>query len=174
MKQKIYILLLAGLFTISKQTNAQMGAAQKMTLDVDTAVTFNASLQTVWKLVKDPAKWNEISNGYMTKLETSGDLQSTLEMNITFADGTTRVDEVTQFTPQYYFIVNKVKSPLPKGITENIYMFSLVAQQGGGKKMKYSIKVDGAEEGKRQLLEVLKKDMNAFILGIQKVLANRS
>lgn len=173
MKKKIYFLLLAGLFIIIKGANAQMGAAQKMILDVDTTITFNASLQTVWNLVKDPAKWNEISNGYVTKIETSGDLQSTLVRNITFADGTTRTDEVTQFMPQYNFIVSRVKNPLPQGITENIYMFSLVANPGGGTQMKYSIKVDGDAAGKQQLLEALKKEMNAFIQGVQKGLENR-
>ena len=174
MKRKISLLLLAGLFIINECASAQMGEAKKMVLDVDTTVMLNASLSKVWKLIKDPAKWNEISNGYITRIETSGDLQSTLERNITFADGTTRTDEVTQFTPQYYFIVSKVKSPLPKGISENIYMFSLQAEPGAGTRMKYSIKVDGDAEGKQQLLETLKKDMNAFIHGVQKALESGS
>lgn len=173
MKRYFYFLLLVGVFA-GKKVDAQMGEAKKMVLDVDTLISFNAPLQTVWKLVKDPAKWNELSNNYVTKIETSGDLESTLVRNITFADGATRTDEVTQFMPQYYFIVNKVSSPLPKGISDNIYMFSLQSEPGKGTQMKYSIKVDGDDEGKQQLLKTLKKEMNYFIQGVKTALDNGS
>ncbi len=169
MKRNIYLFLAAVLF-MGTSADAQMGAAQKMTFDSDTVVVFSAPLQKVWKLVKDPAKWNELSNGYVAGIEGSGDLQSGWERKITFADGRHRTDEVTQYQPEYNFIVSKVKSPLPKGIQDNIYMLSLQGAPGGGTQMKYSIKVDGEEPGKQQLLEALKKEMEVFIRGVGEAL----
>ncbi|NML23910.1 hypothetical protein HHL16_23720 [Pseudoflavitalea sp. G-6-1-2] len=165
------IKLIAGLLMAACGTaTAQMGEAQKITFDKDTTVNFNVSVDAVWKLVKDPAKWNELSNGHISSISTKGSLETALLRTISFADGTTRTDEVSQFMPEYKFIVNRVVAPLPKGVTENIYMFSLVNEEGKGTQMKYSIKVDGSEPGKQQLLAALIKEMDAFLRGVQQAL----
>lgn len=53
-------------------------------------------------------------------------------------------------------------------------MFSLQSERGKGTQMKYSIKVDGDDEGKQQLLKALKKEMNYFIQGVKRALDNGS
>ncbi|MBO9631484.1 MAG: hypothetical protein J7578_00095 [Chitinophagaceae bacterium] len=153
------------------QANAQMEAAQKITLDKDTTVYFDVSRETVWKLVKVPANWAEFSKGYINSITVNGDINANMKRTIQFADGSSRVDEISQFTPEYRFIVNRVVSPVPKGVTENFYGFSMEVDPGKGSTMKYMIKVDGDSEGKKVLLATLENEMRIFIAGLKEALS---
>lgn len=164
------IIALLVLIVTGSQAKAQMGAAQTMVYDSDTIISFNAPLDKVWNLIKDPSKWNELSNGKITSITTKGNLSTTLHRKMTFADGSTRTDEVSQFMVEQHFIVNKVLGPLPNGITDNMYLFSVKHDPGKGSQMFYGIKVEGDAEGRKALLATLKKEMDDFIAGIQKAL----
>lgn len=169
---KVIIIFIICILSIlgSKETMAQMEAAKKMVMDFDTTVTFNVKRSIVWDLFKDPAKWHEVSNGYILSTELKNDN----ERNIIFADGTKRSDLITQNEPQNRFIVVKVISPLKSGISSNLFMFTFSAITENSSSMAYRIQIEGKKADKQELLNALKKELYAYIKGINIKLASLS
>lgn len=170
MKKGFQLLMMISFFLAGQNATAQMGAAKTMQFDIDTVVVFKAKVDTVWKLVKDPARWNEISNGFITKIETKGDLQTGLLKTVTFADGRVREDIVKQFQPEHRFIVFEAKSPLPAGVKDNVALLTLKVDPGVGTQMVYKIMVNGSAAGKQELLVAMRDEMRAMIAGMNKAL----
>jgi len=170
--KKLFLGLLACLFFAGLSVKAQMQQAMKITLDVDTSVVFNVKLSVVWNLVKDPSQWNLFLGKSVTAFNATGVIgespenPTTMEIKMTFADGTGRNLKVEQFTPQYRFMVIKVINPVQQGITDNFIGLTVDVIGETSCKLAYRIRVDGPEPAKSELLSQLKREMRTIIAGI--------
>lgn len=145
---------------------SQMGAAQKITYDIDSTTLFNIKRDNVWDLLKEPGKWNEISNGHIARVETKKVGYNT-KMTLVFPDSSRRTDMVTQFQPEYCFIVIQVKDPVPAGVTESYYTVVVNAVTENSCSVAYRIRAEGDAQGKAQLLRELKAEMIAILSGLK-------
>jgi hypothetical protein len=107
----------------SVQALAQMEAARKIVYDIDTTVKFNVSVPVLWDAIKEPAKWTDVSNGYIRSITVSGSLPNQIRV-VNFADGTTRKDVIAQLQPEHRFIVLKIIDPVSSAIKDNILAFT--------------------------------------------------
>jgi hypothetical protein len=152
----------------SIQSKAQMEAARKIQYDADTLAKFNVPVSVLWDAIKEPAKWADISNGYIKSITVSEDLVGKNRM-VHFADGTERKDMIAQYQPEYKFIVLKVYEPLPSEIKDNTMAFTAATDGKGFASLHVFIKVDGAEAEKIKMLDMLKKEAYAYIEGLRKL-----
>jgi len=146
---------------------AQMEAAKKIDWDFDTTVKFNKPVPVLWDAIKDPAKWATISNGYITSIDVKGETQH-LKREITFADGSKRKDEVTQYQPEYKFIVLKLVDPVPASITENTLAFAASTVGEGVSSLHIFFRADGDEAQKTILINALRKEVANYMEGLKK------
>ncbi|MDI3321179.1 SRPBCC family protein [Pinibacter soli] len=146
---------------------AQMQAAQKTSWDFDTTVKFNKPVPALWDAIKDPAKWATISNGYITSIDAKGEAQN-LKREITFADGSKRKDEVTQYQPEYKFIVLKVTDPVPASITTNTLAFHAATEGEGISSLHIFFRAEGDEAQKAGLISALRKEIANYMEGLRK------
>ena len=153
-------------FLNSQKGFCQMGAAQKIIFDIDSTVNFNVPRDGVWELLKEPSQWNEISNGLIAHVVIKK-LPSGMKKEILFADSSLRYDFITQYQPEYRFIVTEVTKPLPVGITQNFFSIIVNAITENTCSFIYRIKVDGDAAAKTQLLAALRKEMCAIIAGMR-------
>ena len=153
-------------FLSSQKGYSQMGLAQQIIFDIDSTVTFNAPRDGVWELLKEPSKWNEISNGLIARVVIKK-LPSGMKKEIVFADSSLRYDFITQYQPEYRFIVTEVTKPLPAGITQNFFSIIVNAINENTCSFIYRIKVDGEAIAKSQLLAALRNEMCAIIAGMR-------
>lgn len=143
---------------------SQMGAAQKIVLDIDTAVNLNVSVATLWDSIKDPATWAAFSNGYIKSIEASGDFQG-LKRTLHFSDGRERTDVVKQYQPEYKFIVITITG-VPASIKDNFFMFTATSEGKGLSKLNIAVRVEGDKKEKAALLNALKPEIQAYIMGL--------
>lgn len=163
---KASMLLVAGL-AVSLTSSGQMGAAQRVEYDIDTAAKFNVAVSILWDAVKEPAKWADFSNGYISSIIVNGNVPDQTRV-VRFADGSERKDVVLQYQPEYKFMVMKITDPLNKAITDNILVFTSVADGQGRSKLEIRIKADGDEKEKTAFLNALRKEMNNYMIGLAK------
>lgn len=153
---------------ISFQSTAQMKAAKGITFDIDTTVKFNVSVSVLWDTLKEPSKWAGFSNGHIQFITVSGNLPGQSRV-LYFSDGTERKDIVTQHQPEHRFIVIRVTDPLSPGIRENILTYTCVSEGKGLSRLDMRIKVEGDENEKIALLNVLRNEMYGYIGGLTKL-----
>jgi hypothetical protein len=147
---------------------AQMEAAQKIRWDFDTTVKFNKPVPALWDAIKDPAQWAAISNGYITSIDVKGSTQN-LKREITFADGSKRKDEVTQYQPEYKFIVLKITDPVPASITSNTLAFTAATEGEGVSTLHVFFRADGDEAQKTIFINALRKEIANYMEGLKKI-----
>jgi hypothetical protein len=167
MNAKIKFIILLCLLA-SVQSMAQMGAAGKITYDIDTTVKFDVSVSILWEAINEPAKWADISNGYIKSVAVSGDLPNQTRL-VHFADGMERKDVISQYQPEYRFIVLKITGPLSPAIKDNMFCFAAATDGKGLSSLHFMIKVAGEEREKKELLDSLKKEMYGYITGLTKL-----
>ena len=119
----------------------------------------------VWELLKEPSQWSEISNGHIARVVIKK-LGSGMKKEIVFADSSRRFDFITQYQPEYRFIVTEVTKPIPEGVTQNLFAVVVNAVTESSCSFIYRIKVEGSEQAKLQLLNELKIEMCAIITGM--------
>ena len=90
-----------------------------------------------------------------------------MKKEIVFADSSLRYDFITQYQPEYRFIVTEVTKPLPAGITQNFFSIIVNAINENTCSFIYRIKVDGEAIAKSQLLAALRNEMCAIIAGMR-------
>jgi len=164
----VFICLMA-----SVPSMAQMEPARRITYDIDTTVKFNVSVSVLWDAIKQPAKWADISNGYIKSISVIGDLPQQSRV-VTFADGTQRKDIVTQYQPEYRFIVFKITDPISPAIKDNILGFTVATEGKGVSSLHIMTKVEGVEKEKRILLNSLKKEMDEYISGLTELFSENN
>ncbi|MBV4357612.1 SRPBCC family protein [Pinibacter aurantiacus] len=167
MKYK-YLLIVFFCVATNASSFAQMQSAQKQTWDFDTTVKFNKPVPALWDAIKDPAKWATISNGYITSIDAKGETQN-LKREITFADGSKRKDEVTQYQPEYKFIVLKITDPVPASITENTLAVHAATEGEGVSSLHIFFRAEGDEAQKAILISTLRKEIEHYMEGLQKM-----
>lgn len=146
---------------------AQMEAAQKISWDYDTTVKFNKPVPALWDAIKDPAKWAAISNGYITSIDVKGETHN-LKREITFADGSKRKDEVTQYQPEYKFIVLKITDPVPVSVKNNTLAFTAATEGDGVSSLHVFFRAEGDEAQKSILINTLRKEIANYMEGLRK------
>lgn len=145
----------------------QMEAAQKITWDFDTTVVFQKPVPILWNAIKDPAQWAAISNGYITSINAKGETAN-LKREIIFADGTKRKDEITQYQPEYKFIVLKIIDPVPASVTNNTLAFSAATEGEGVSSLHIFFRADGDEAQKAVLISAVRKEVVNYLEGLRK------
>lgn len=170
------LFLATGMLFMIFFADAQMQAAQRITFDVDTTLIFNVKRSVVWDLIKNPAQWDKISNGNILSIKTIGTLESDgkssdMTLEISCANGSKWKEKVLQFQPEYRFIVLQVTDPVPSGVTNNFISIVVNAETEKSCTMSYRIKVEGSNQGKKELLSHLTNEMHAYLDGISKKLA---
>lgn len=146
----------------------QMEAAQKIAWDFDTTVTFNKPVPVLWNALKNPADWAAISNGYITSINAKGETVN-LRREITFADGSKRKDEITQYQPEYKFIVLKITDPVPASVTNNTLAFSASTEGEGVSSLHIFFRAEGDEAQKAVLINSLRKEVVNYLEGLRKL-----
>jgi hypothetical protein len=149
---------------------SQIEEAKKISWDIDSTTSFKASRDNVWDLLKDLSKWNEISDGYIARVDVKK-VGYNMKMTLVFADSSRRTDMVTQYQPEYRFIVIEAKEPLPAGVTENTFTVVVNALTENSCTVKFGIRAEGDEVGRTQLLKELKREMVAILSGLNKKLS---
>lgn len=157
---------------VSVQSMAQMEAARKITYDIDTTVKFKVPVPVLWDAIKEPAKWADISNGYIKSISVIGDLPQQSRV-VSFADGTERKDIVAQYQPEYRFIVFKISEPLSPAIKDNMFAFTAASEGKGLSSLHIMVKAEGDEKEKAALLNSLKKEIDGYIDGLAKLFSER-
>lgn len=150
----------------------QMEAAQKITWDYDTTVTFKKSVPVLWDVIKDPAQWAAISNGYITSINVKGETVGQ-KRELTFADGTKRKDVVVQYQPEYKFIVLKITDPVPSGVKDNTFAVTASTEGEGVSSLHFMLRAEGDEQQKSPMINALKKETIQYIEGLRKVLEGK-
>ncbi|MDH7460149.1 SRPBCC family protein [Chitinophagaceae bacterium 26-R-25] len=165
MKYK-YILVLFFCVATYYSSFAQMQAAQKLTWDFDTTVRFQKPVPVLWDAIKNPATWATISNGYIKSIDVKGETQN-LKREITFADGSKRKDEVTQYQAEYKFIVLKIVDPVPASITANTLAFHAATEGEGISSLHVFFRAEGDDAQKAVLISALKKEVANYMEGLR-------
>jgi hypothetical protein len=147
---------------------AQMEAARKISWDYDTTVIFNKPVPVLWNTIKDPAQWAAISNGYIASIDVKGEAQY-LKREITFADGSKRKDEVTQYQPEYKFIVLKIIDPVPASIKDNTFAFTAATEGEGISSLHVFFRADGDKTDKMILINRLRMEVANYMEGLKKL-----
>lgn len=163
----LLLMLLSG-----TELKAQMGAAQKIVWDADTAAVFSVKSAAVWDLIKETGKWNEFSNGLVTAVTVTGDHPGQTRL-LKFSDGKERRDIVGQFQPEYKMIVLRLADPLPAGIQEGTIAWYAKNLDAGGSELRITIIVKGGAKEKEKLLEELKKEAAAYLKGLSDKLSGK-
>lgn len=160
------IAVLASCLFVTTMANAQMEAAQKVELDIDTGVVFKASVSALWDVIKDPAAWAGFSNGYVQSIETTGE-KGNQKRTIHFADGTQRKDMVTQYQPEYKMIVFKISEPLEPSVKECTLIFVIrTPEESGTAEFHIGVLIHGNKSDKAKMLLHLKQEMKNYLQGM--------
>jgi hypothetical protein len=152
---------------------AQMQAARKVINDFDTTVTFKVPRSVIWNKFKDPAKWHEVSDGFIVSTEINQVAEKTYR-SIVFADGTKRKDLFTQIEPVNRMMVATIVEPLPKGITDNYFMISVIADSEHSCRFLFAFKADGDAREKQELVKQMKNECYAYLRGLNKLVSSGS
>jgi hypothetical protein len=179
MRKKAYIIVsifvLLALCGIMNQAKAQMEAARKVSLDVDTTVQFNVKRSVVWNLVKDPAQWDKLFAGNLKSFKTQGTMETSpgnppsMTLNIVFNNGAVRNEQLRQIQPEYRFIVMEAINPIPEGITDNNLGITVNVVSENACSLKYFMTVNGPQKAKNELVDQLSKEMRLFLKGLSKM-----
>lgn len=145
----------------------QMEAAKKVSWDFDTTVIFQKSVPVLWNAIKDPAQWASISNGYISSINVKGETAK-LKREVIFADGSKRKDEVTQYQPEYKFIVLTITDPVPASVTNNTLAFAAATEGEGVSSLHIFFRADGDEAQKAVLIAALRKEVANYMEGLRK------
>jgi carbon monoxide dehydrogenase subunit G len=160
------LLLLTGLSAI--KANAQMGAAQKITYDVNKEATINMPQDQVWEVLNQPELLKKASNGYATSI-TVTDANFPVEREVTFADNSKRKETIKQLEQEHKFMVIQLGNDfLPKGVTEaEIVIFTKAKDEQCN--ITWKAKIKGNDEGKKALIEKLTAEFDSYAIGFDKL-----
>ena len=160
------IIALAGLLFAVTTIHAQMEAAQKIKLDIDTGVVFKTTVSSLWDVIKDPAGWASFSNGYVQSITPTGEAANQ-RRTFVFADGTERTDVITQYQPEYKMIVFKVSGPLEPSVKEcSVFFVVRTPEEPGTAELHIGAVIHGSKTDKEKMLPKLKKEMSNYLQGM--------
>lgn len=167
MKKILFSLLLLSSLSILK-TQAQMGAAKTMTWDVNKDATINMEADAVWEIFNSVELQKKVSNGYVTGIETI-DANAPVVRKITFSNGSSRVEVITQNQPEHRMQVFKTDdSNLPKGIKSTQFAMFIKAK-GNQTAIQWRAIVEGDKEAKKALMDSFTAEFESYIAGLTKM-----
>ncbi len=160
------LILLTSLSAI--KASAQMGAAQKVTYDLNKEALVNMPQDQVWEILNQPELLQKASNGYATSI-TVKDYSFPVVREVVFADGSKRAETIKQLEKQYKFMVIQLGSEyLPKGVSDGeILVFT--RDKDAKCEITWKAKIKGNEEGKKALMEKLNAEFDAYAIGFDKL-----
>ncbi|NML21427.1 hypothetical protein HHL16_11110 [Pseudoflavitalea sp. G-6-1-2] len=151
---------------VASLANAQMEAAQKVHLDIDTGVVYKTSVIALWDAIKDPAAWAAFSNGFVQSIEVTGEKENQ-KRTIQFTDGTQRKDMVTQYQPEYKMIVFKMSEPMEPSVKDCTLMFVIrTPEESCTAEFHIGVIMQGNKADKEKMLPHLRKEMASYLQGM--------
>lgn len=159
-------MLLTGLS--ATKASAQMGAAQKITYDINKEAIVNMPQDQVWEILNQPELLQKASNGYVTSI-TVKDANFPVVREVLFTDGSKRTETIKQLEKQYKFMVIQIDNAyLPKGVSEGeIVVFT--KDKDAKCELLWKAKIKGSDEGKKALMEKLNAEFDAYAIGFDKL-----
>lgn len=160
------LLVLTGLSAY--KANAQMEAAQTVKWDITKEVSVNMEADAVWEIFSKPELLKKASNGFVTSIETDANMPSSRK--VTFADGSSRVENIDQNEPHNKLIaISLVDTSLPKGIkSAQIAIFIKATGEKAGITWRAMIK--GNSEAKEALTKQLNAEFDAYAVGLNNMI----
>jgi len=168
MKIRIIKMLLVCLVVIMSTTTsfAQLGGATKVSFDYEKELSLKVPKSVVWSLIKDISKWSNLSGGYILSSEAKGEMPRMFRF-VTFADSTKRTDKVLTYNEEWCQISCSAIKPIPGGISDNCYIIQVMPESSNSCKLFLSIRIEGNEKSKKELLSQLKKELEAIENGVK-------
>jgi hypothetical protein len=161
----LFLVLLTGL--LATKAPAQMGAAQKITYDINKQAIVNMAQDQVWEILNQPELLQKASNGYASSI-TVKDANFPVVREVVFADGSKRTETIKQVDMQYKFMVIQLDNvSLPKGVSEGeILVFT--RDKDAKCEILWKARIKGSDDGKKVLMEKLNAEFDAYAIGLDK------
>jgi len=160
------LLLLTSLSAV--KTYAQMEAAQKVKWDVDKSVDINMELDMTWEVFSNNDLLKKASNGYVSAIEVI-DANAPVSRKIVFANGGSRVENITQSEPHNKLIaIDFSDTNLPKGIKAAQFAIFLKAKDSKTN-VTWRALVKGDGEAKKALIAQLTAEFDSYAAGLEKM-----
>lgn len=152
MRSSLNILLLILGMTCYK-SHAQMGAAAKVSWDVDVTFVVPVSQDSVWTLLKDYTLVSTLSKGYVQSI-VDKDQTLPIPREVTLSNGQKREEILNQLEEQHKFLVYRTDKPsLAEGLSlVQIAVFTR-EQEGGHTELNWKALIEGEKEAKKQMME---------------------
>lgn len=148
-----------------------MGAAQKISYDIDKEIIINMPQDGVWEILNQPDLLKKASNGYVTSV-TVTDANFPVEREVVFSDNSKRKESIKQLDKQYKFMVIQLGTEsLPKGVNEAEIMI-FTKDKDKQCQINWKALVKGNSEGKKALIEKLTAEFNSYAAGFEKLTKN--
>ena len=167
MKKIILSLMLLISFSAVK-TYAQMGAAQKVSWDLDKSVDINMEADQVWEIFTNIDLLKKASNGYVTEIMVV-DANMPVSRKIAFANGGSRLENITQQEAHNKLIaIDFADSNLPKGIKSAQYAIFIKAKDNKTN-VTWRGLVKGDTEAKKALVAQLMAEFDSYASGLDQM-----
>ncbi|MCO4292849.1 SRPBCC family protein [Solitalea sp. MAHUQ-68] len=171
--KKIFSLMVLGLIIITspKPAHAQMGAAATIQWDVTKKASIKAEQEAVWSLLSDLKEITLYSKDFIKSAVIKGSSMP-FDRVLTFANGTTRVEQIDQIEQEHKFIAYRfTQESLPKGI-ESAEIAVFTKASGKTTDVEWLARIEGNAEAKKALIAQLTAEFEVYATGMTNLFKN--
>ena len=169
MRKITTLIVLALVFMVSKNSEAQMAAAKTITWDIEINVDVKASKGEVWRHIIDNEKLKFYSNGYVSSIKKI-DQELVESREILFSNGNKRIETIKQIDYVNKFMVIRINSEsLPKGIKNAEIAIFTKEIDDENSNILWVTQIEGRKSSKQKLIDRLKAEFESYAIGFGEI-----
>lgn len=149
----------------------EMGAAQVAHWDVTKQATIKADQASVWTLISSMKDLELYTKGFIKSVEIKGN-ELPFDRILTFADGTTRIEQIDQVMSEHKFLSYQIKAEsLPTGI-KNVSIGLFTKSKGDLTEVSWQAMIEGSNEAKKAFKAQLSAEFDKYATGLTNLFNN--